>query len=376
MSLLKGIGRSRIGGLAESCGKTLISITEPLAVKISIQIEGLATEIFEKGSNRHLLRINKALKDYGLTDLDKDQRLPDFVNISTDNGKIFSIGVIKHLGLPVGVAAAISEPSDSGPLPLDESMYLCVSQLNARTHAILSPGSQSAAEVLCRRLLRSLHDTSVKTVGAQFADSGDFWISVSQTDDNISCRETDPLTAGVIKSLKNGKEIDQEILNLIWADSEINAGIWVTDLPGYIVAIGFPDTKDITRQARDTVNKQIESLAVADTEYIIKSFEKLKADFKKLVKSERVAAISETAVTVNHEINNPLTAILGNTQLLLMARDALSEDAIAKLQTIEKSAIQIRETTAKLMSIIEPVKSSYAPGLDMIDIEKSKKKKP
>ncbi len=376
MSLLKGIGRSHIGDLAESCGKTLTSFARPLAVSISIQLQGLAPEVFEKGGRRHLLRINKALKDYGLTDLGKDQRLPDFINISTDSGKILCLAVIKHLGLPIGVAAAISDPSESGTLPLDESLYLCVSQLNARIHAILSPGSQSAVEVLCRRLMRSFHEIPVRAVGAQLAaDDGDFLISVSQTDDNISCRETDPLTADNIELLKNGKEIDQDTLKLIWPEPEINAGVWVTDLPGYLVAVGFPDKNDITKQARDIIKKQIESLAVADTDYIIKSFEKLKADFKKLVKSERVAAISETAVTVNHEINNPLTAILGNTQLLLMARDTLPKDAIVKLQTIEKSAMQIRETTAKLMSIIEPVKSSYASGLDMIDIEKSKKKK-
>ncbi len=375
MSLLRGIGRSRIGDLAESCGKTLISIARPSAVRISIQLEGLSAEIFENGSQRHLMRLTRALKDYGLADLDSEQRLPDYVNISTDNGKIICLAVIKHLGLPIGVAAAFSGPSDTATLPLDEGLYLCVSQLNARIHAILSPGTQSAVEVLCRRLLRGLHDTSAKAVGGQLADDGDFWISVSHAKEITSCRETDPLIADDIESLKNGEEMDEKILSQIWLEPEIDAGVWITDLPGYFVAVGFPDKQDITKQVIGIIKKQIESLAVADTDYIIKSFEKLKADFKKLVKSERVAAINETAVTVNHEINNPLTAILGNTQLLLMAKDKLPEDAIAKLQTIEKSAIQIREATSKLMSIVEPVKTSYASGLDMIDIEKSKKKK-
>lgn len=376
MTLIRSVGRSRVGDLAESCGKAIISIAEPLAVEISVQLQGLEPEVFEKGGHRHLSRINKALKTYGLSDLDQERRLPDFVNISTDSGKILCLAVIKHLGLPIGVAAAISDPSESGTLPLDESLYLCVSQLNARIHALLSPGSQSAVEVLCRRLLRGLDDISVSAVGAQLTDDSDFWISVFQVNETISCRETDPLTADDIESLKNDDVIDQNTLDLIWSGPEVNAGIWITDLPGYIVAIGFQDKKDITKQTKGIIKKQVDDLAVADTDYIIKSFEKLKADFGKLVKSERVAAISETAVTVNHEINNPLTAILGNTQLLLMAKDSLSEDAVAKLQTIEKSAIQIRETTAKLMSIIEPVKSSYASGLDMIDIEKSKKKKP
>ena len=375
MTLIRSVGRSRVGDLAESCGKAILSIAEPLAVEISVQLEGLEPEVFEKGGHRHLSRINKALRNYGLSDLDQERRFPDFINISTDSGKILCLAVIKHLGLPIGVAAAISDPSESGTLPLDEGLYLCVSQLNARIHALLSPGSQSAVEILCRRLLAGLDDISVKAVGAQLADGGDFWISVSRVDNILSCRETDPPIVDDIESQEKDEPIDQNTLDLLWPGPEVNAGFWITDIPGYIAAIGFPDKKDITKQARGIIKEQVESLADADTDYIIKSFEKLKADFRKLVKSERVAAISETAVTVNHEINNPLTAILGNAQLLLMAKDSLPDDAVAKLRTIEKSAIQIRETTAKLMSIIEPVKSSYASGLDMIDIEKSKKKK-
>ncbi len=122
MSLLRGIGRSRIGDLAESCGKTLISIARPSAVRISIQLEGLSAEIFENGSQRHLMRLTRALKDYGLADLNSEQRLPDYVNISTDNGKTICLAVIKHLGLPIGVAAAFSGPSDTATLPLDEGL--------------------------------------------------------------------------------------------------------------------------------------------------------------------------------------------------------------------------------------------------------------
>jgi two-component system, NtrC family, sensor kinase len=131
----------------------------------------------------------------------------------------------------------------------------------------------------------------------------------------------------------------------------------------------------INRHIIVRAKERIEARANDDAAYLSVSFEKLKTNFKQLVKSERAAAITETTVTINHEINNPLTAILGNTQLMLMSKDKLPPDVVTKLETIERSAIKIRETTAKLMSIIEPVTSSYASGLEMIDIEKSKKKK-
>ena len=57
-----------------------------------------------------------------------------------------------------------------------------------------------------------------------------------------------------------------------------------------------------------------------------------------------------------------------------MNKDKLTKETITKLETIEKSAIKIREVTDKLMTIIEPVRKHYASGLQMIDVEQSKKK--
>ncbi|RME28174.1 MAG: hypothetical protein D6800_04200, partial [Candidatus Zixiibacteriota bacterium] len=75
------------------------------------------------------------------------------------------------------------------------------------------------------------------------------------------------------------------------------------------------------------------------------------AAMQDVVDRERLAAILETAVTVNHEINNPLTAILGNVQLLLMHRKDLDEDLAGKLKTIEASALRIRDITQRLLNL-------------------------
>lgn len=49
-----------------------------------------------------------------------------------------------------------------------------------------------------------------------------------------------------------------------------------------------------------------------------------------------------------HSISNPLTAILGETQLLLLAEDALSEEQRAGLRTVESMAYRIRDLVAQL----------------------------
>jgi len=104
---------------------------------------------------------------------------------------------------------------------------------------------------------------------------------------------------------------------------------------------------------------------------IVRAFKLLKDDHKLIVKGERIAAILETAVAINHEINNPLTAILGNTQLLLLQEDKLPADIISKISVIEKGALRIRNITQKLLSVVEPITTSYTNNLDMLDIDKS-----
>ena len=90
-----------------------------------------------------------------------------------------------------------------------------------------------------------------------------------------------------------------------------------------------------------------------------------------LIEKERLAAINETAVTVNHEINNPLTAILGNVQLLLMHRKDLDEEIRNKLNVIEASASKIRDVTQRLLRLTTSRTAEYSPGTSMIDLSDS-----
>ncbi len=91
----------------------------------------------------------------------------------------------------------------------------------------------------------------------------------------------------------------------------------------------------------------------------------------KLLEAERLAAITETAIGINHEINNPLCAILGNTQLLLMEKDKLDPAIIKKLKSIEKEITRIHEVAGRLARISKPVLREYVGGKLMLDVEQS-----
>ena len=51
---------------------------------------------------------------------------------------------------------------------------------------------------------------------------------------------------------------------------------------------------------------------------------------------------------LRHEVNNPLTGILGNTELLLARRDHLPPAAVERLETIAELAVRLRETVRHL----------------------------
>ncbi|MFH1311696.1 MAG: PAS domain S-box protein [Candidatus Eisenbacteria bacterium] len=99
---------------------------------------------------------------------------------------------------------------------------------------------------------------------------------------------------------------------------------------------------------------------------------KLKASQENLIKSERVAAITETAVAANHEINNPLFSVLGEAQLLLRKYKGQDEETLRRLRMIEESALRISCVTKKLANLADPVVKEY-PGITahMIDLDKS-----
>ena len=95
----------------------------------------------------------------------------------------------------------------------------------------------------------------------------------------------------------------------------------------------------------------------------------------KLLEAERLAAITETAIGINHEINNPLCAILGNTQLLLMEKDKLDPRVIKRLKSIEKEITRIHEVAERLARISRPVLKEYVGGKLMLDVEHSEVEK-
>jgi signal transduction histidine kinase len=64
------------------------------------------------------------------------------------------------------------------------------------------------------------------------------------------------------------------------------------------------------------------------------------------------------AESFRHEINNPLTGILGNAELLLAHRDRMPPVDTKRLQTVVELAVRLRETVRRLSNGLESQQQS------------------
>ena len=65
---------------------------------------------------------------------------------------------------------------------------------------------------------------------------------------------------------------------------------------------------------------------------------------------------------LRHEVNNPLTGILGNTELLLARRDRLPPAAVERLETIAGLAVRLRETVRRLSNAWDEHREPAGPA--------------
>jgi PAS domain-containing protein len=89
-----------------------------------------------------------------------------------------------------------------------------------------------------------------------------------------------------------------------------------------------------------------------------------------LRKVEKLATVGQLAITINHEINNPLTSILANAQILRMGSSShLDPKTTKRLEEIERQVERIAEVTKRLRELDEVKTQDYiTDGPLMIDI--------
>jgi DNA-binding response OmpR family regulator len=88
-----------------------------------------------------------------------------------------------------------------------------------------------------------------------------------------------------------------------------------------------------------------------------------------LARARWLAGIGETTIALEHEINNPLSALLGHAELLLL-EDDLGAEQRAQLQVIREQARRIADVVRRLARLKNPQSVEDLAGARMIDLSR------
>ena len=97
-----------------------------------------------------------------------------------------------------------------------------------------------------------------------------------------------------------------------------------------------------------------------------KLYDELMATREKLTEAEKLVALGQMAITLHHEINNPLQAIV------LLAENLQTDDAPEEgLEAILKSCGRIQDVLKKITRLKRVRSAQYIGDTDMLDLDKS-----
>ncbi len=98
--------------------------------------------------------------------------------------------------------------------------------------------------------------------------------------------------------------------------------------------------------------------------------EQLHLYYERAIQGERVAAISQLAVAIRHEVNNALAAISAEGQLLERDAALTRPQDLESLRNILQMARRVHDSIDKLVNLTHAPVTPYAQGVTMIDLSK------
>ncbi len=129
----------------------------------------------------------------------------------------------------------------------------------------------------------------------------------------------------------------------------------------------------VAQFARVVERAEYERRILKTNEELRAAREEMERQQQTIIEMERVRAVCQMTVSINHEINNLLTTVIGNIELILITRPDLDDAVKSKLSTALSEAHKIAGIVEKLRKIKRVVIGNYLGehGEQMVDLESS-----
>ncbi len=174
----------------------------------------------------------------------------------------------------------------------------------------------------------------------------------------------DPVVLASLHKSRPGREAKfNSFLSLpLWANGSL---IGVLNMAHNTANYFSHDEMDSYKIIGSQISKVLNSLLLQrqldqKNKELLQTIQQLKLAQKELVEKERLAAIGEIVITVNHEINNPLTSILGLAEILKLSCSSASVEKIREaLDGIIHETKRIQRVTEKLRNLTSSESEVY-----------------
>ena len=188
-----------------------------------------------------------------------------------------------------------------------------------------------------------------------------------------------PLSRGVLQDIKIRpqnflgspfKELHSTLLHLTWQAKQVARGDYNqrVDFMGDFsdafnaMVVALDEHEKLLKNKIEELAKEVTERKKAEEE-LKSAYEQLKITQTQLTQSAKMASVGVLSGGVAHEINNPLTGVLNNVQLIRMIAEAKSDFSIDDfkelLTVIEESAIRCKRITQSLLDFSRGSKGTF-----------------
>jgi two-component system NtrC family sensor kinase len=189
------------------------------------------------------------------------------------------------------------------------------------------------------------------------------------------------VAVAALVSLRLARHVSQPVERMHGTMSAIEAGevdarvgVRVADLAGEDelaeLAAHFDRLLDRLAEQTDALQRwgrELDSKVAARTQELAQANETLRSAQRRLVMSEKLAAIGQLAAGVAHEVNNPVAVIQGNLDVLRETLGNEAEPVMAEIRLIQDQVFRIRLIVTKLLQFARP--AEYAGYLEPIRLD-------